>query len=243
MALDRHRRRCRTRATPSALEVRGREHGGPWWRRCRSSAAGTGVPAAGGRRAGTFPHTDAEIERDARLPRTRRSLDELFAVVPEALRLAGGLDLAEGMPEPDVVAHMEDLGGANRARGDRPGVLRRAPAPTTTRSPRSTGPWPARSEFVTSYTPYQPEVAQGVLQAVFEFQTMVARLTRAWRSPTPRSTTGPSALGRGGQPGRRGHGAPGGVGLGRGPPHWREVLATFAAGTGHRVETCRWSTA
>ena len=74
-----------------------------------------------------------------------------------------------------MLAHLEDLAGANRARADRlvcfaGGGAYDHEVPPVVRA------LAGRSEFVTSYTPYQPEVAQGVLQAVFEFQTMVARL-------------------------------------------------------------------
>ena len=102
-------------------------------------------------------------------------MDELFSVVPEALRLQRDLELADGAGEPDVLAHMEGLADRNRARSDRLVCFAGGGAydheiPSVTRA------LAGRSEFVTSYTPYQPEVAQGVLQAVFEYQTMVARL-------------------------------------------------------------------
>src|SRR5438270_7563016 len=104
------------------------------------------------------------------------SLDELFAAVPEALRLARGLDVPPGLSEPDALAEMERLAAANAACGpdlvcfagggaydhEVPSVVRRLAF---------------RSEFVTAYTPYQPEVAQGVLQTLFEYQTLLTRIT------------------------------------------------------------------
>ena len=103
------------------------------------------------------------------------SVDELFAAVPEAIKLQQALELADGVGEPDVLAHMEGYADRNRARTDRLVCFAGGGAydheiPSVTRA------LAGRSEFVTSYTPYQPEVAQGVLQAVFEFQTMVARI-------------------------------------------------------------------
>ena len=102
------------------------------------------------------------------------SVDDLFACIPPALRLAGGLDLAPGLSEPDAAQEMARLAGANRAATDlicfAGGGAYDHDIPAVTRA------LAGRSEFVTSYTPYQPEVAQGVLQALFEYQTLVARL-------------------------------------------------------------------
>ena len=120
-----------------------------------------------------IPHTDDDFARmlgDLGLS----SADELFGSVPAALRLAGGLDLPAGMPEPDVAGEMARLAGANRAPADlvcfAGGGAYDHDIPAVTRA------LAGRSEFVTSYTPYQPEVAQGVLQALFEYQTLVSRL-------------------------------------------------------------------
>ena len=119
------------------------------------------------------PHTDEDFSRmlgDLGLDRA----DDLFACVPAALRLAGGLDLPAGMAEPDVAAELARLAGANQTGSDlvcfAGGGAYDHDIPAVTRS------LAGRSEFVTSYTPYQPEVAQGVLQALFEYQTLVSRL-------------------------------------------------------------------
>ena len=119
------------------------------------------------------PHTEEDFARmlaDLGLS----SVDDLFACIPPALRLAGGLDLAPGLSEPDAAQEMARLAGANRAASDlicfAGGGAYDHDIPAVTRA------LAGRSEFVTSYTPYQPEVAQGVLQALFEYQTLVARL-------------------------------------------------------------------
>ena len=178
------------------------------------------------------PHTDAEI--DAMLASLGlSSLDELFSTVPEALRLAGGLDLAPGLSEPEVLERAGDVAAANRPTGrelvcfagagaydhEIPAVVRRVAF---------------RSEFVTAYTPYQPEVAQGVLQALFEYQTMVARLT-GMEVANASLYDGASALVEGLNLAVAATGRPD-VWLSRGVhPNWRQVAATLAVGTGHRL--------
>jgi glycine dehydrogenase subunit 1 len=193
-----------------------------------------------------LPHTEHELAQMLGFLGLT-SLDELFAAVPAALRLGRGLDLADGSPEPDVLWRMEALGEANRARADRlvcfaGGGAYDHEVPPVVRA------LAGRSEFVTSYTPYQPEVAQGILQAVFEFQTMVARLAGL---PVANASLydGANALVEGVNLGVAASGRQT-VWLSAGvPPHWRAVLRTFAAGTGHalvdvplKVGLTRWPT-
>src|SRR5580693_1326654 len=182
--------------------------------------------------AGYAPHTEAEVESMLGFLGLS-SLDQLFDVVPEALRLAGGLDLPDGLPEPDAFAYLDDLARSNRPAGRNlicfaGGGAYDHEVPPVTRALAS------RSEFVTSYTPYQPEVAQGVLQAVFEFQTLVARLSGLAVSNAS-LYDGAAALVEAvnlavGTTGRQDVWLSHGVN-----PTWREVLATFAAGTGHQI--------
>ncbi len=179
-----------------------------------------------------LPHTDAEVAAMVAFLGLD-SLDELFATVPAALRVAGGLALADGLPEPDVFAHLEDLADANRARSDAM-VCFAGGGAYDHEVPPVVRALAGRSEFVTSYTPYQPEVAQGVLQAVFEFQTMVARLAGL---PVANASLydGASALVEAVNLGVAAAGRPT-VWVSAGVhPHWRAVLATFAAGTGHHL--------
>ena len=175
------------------------------------------------------PHTDADIERmlaDIGLS----SLDQLFEVVPEALRLAGGLDLPDGMPEPDVLAEMERLASLNRYGSDL--ICFAGAGAYDHEVPSATKRLTFRSEFVTAYTPYQPEVAQGVLQALFEYQTLISRLSGL---PVANASLydGASAAVEGvnlavAAKRRQTVWVSGGV-----HPHWRATLQTFAAGTGH----------
>jgi glycine dehydrogenase subunit 1 len=195
--------------------------------------------------AGYAPHTEAEVASMLGFLGLS-SLDDLFDVVPEALRLAGGLDLDDGMTEPDVLAYMGDLARANRPAG-RDLVCFAGGGAYDHEVPAVTRTLASRSEFVTSYTPYQPEVAQGVLQAVFEFQTLVARLTGmavANASLYDGAAATVEAV-------NLGVAASGGnvVWVSRGlNPTWREVLTTFGRGTGHRLVdvplengTTRWA--
>jgi glycine dehydrogenase subunit 1 len=102
------------------------------------------------------------------------SIDALFEPVPAAVRLRRELDLPPALSEPDLTTHLGALAGQNAT-------------PSTFASFLGAGAYrhfaPSfidqlllRSEFYTAYTPYQPEIAQGTLQAIFEFQTLVAQL-------------------------------------------------------------------
>ncbi|MGD0899174.1 MAG: aminomethyl-transferring glycine dehydrogenase subunit GcvPA [Thermoguttaceae bacterium] len=103
------------------------------------------------------------------------SLEELFAMVPAELRLGRPLDLPPAMGEMELTAHVAALAARN--------------TPATAAAcflgggsydhfiPAAVDSIASRSEVVTSYTPYQPEVSQGNLQALFEYQTLVTQLT------------------------------------------------------------------
>ncbi|MGH9021359.1 MAG: glycine dehydrogenase, partial [Acidimicrobiales bacterium] len=118
-----------------------------------------------------LPHTDAEVDEMLAFLGLA-SLDDLFAHIPVGVRLSGGLALPAGRSEPDVAALV-----AERVRANSPGLTCYAGAGAYDHEvPPVVRALASRSEFVTAYTPYQPEVAQGVLQAVFEFQTLVSRL-------------------------------------------------------------------
>ena len=100
------------------------------------------------------------------------SVDELFADMPQALHNPD-IDVPEGMDEVSLLAHLRELANKNAQPNGSflGGGTRQHFIPSVT-------PHLAmQSEFVTAYTPYQPEVAQGLLQATFEYQTMMTELT------------------------------------------------------------------
>src|SRR4051795_5197153 len=103
------------------------------------------------------------------------SIDELFRDVPEAARLSGPIeDLRMHASEMAVERHMAALSRKNMVAGDVPFFL--GCGAYRHHVPASADHIIQRGEFLTSYTPYQPEIAQGTLQMLFEFQTQVARL-------------------------------------------------------------------
>ncbi|HTA79917.1 MAG TPA: aminotransferase class V-fold PLP-dependent enzyme, partial [Terracidiphilus sp.] len=102
-----------------------------------------------------------------------KSIDDLFAVIPAEYRLTRDLDVPRQMGESEIVDYFKAAAqknttdyasflGAGAYRHYRPVII---------------DSLVQRGEFLTSYTPYQPEITQGTLQAIFEFQTMIAELT------------------------------------------------------------------
>ena len=104
------------------------------------------------------------------------SVDDLFEQIPPGVRLGRPLELEPPLSEPELVAHLSELAARN--------------ADTTCETsflgagiydhyvPAVVDAVLARGEFLTAYTPYQPEMSQGVLQAIFEYQTAICELTR-----------------------------------------------------------------
>ena len=121
-----------------------------------------------------LPHSDAE-RAEMLAVIGAASEDALFDAVPRSAFKRSPLDLPPHAPEFMVEAHMRALAKQNRAAGDGPffvgaGAYRH-------HVPASVDHLIQRSEWLTAYTPYQPEISQGTLQMLFEFQTQVAQLT------------------------------------------------------------------
>ncbi len=155
------------------------------------------------------------------------SLEDLFAEIPEAVRLRRPLDLAPGMAEQEVFDHLSSLAARNRHADSEVTFL--GAGMYDHYVPALIDSILARSEFLTPYTPYQPEISQGGLQVMFEFQTAISELTGL---PVSNASVyeGPSAVAAAGYLAKQETGRSKLV-VSRGlHPHSREVLVTHAAG-------------
>ncbi len=170
-----------------------------------------------------FPHTEADIAEMLSAVGAA-SVDELFASVPADCRFESPPDLPEALDEWRLARRAGDM--AAEAGGDWKTFLNAGSQ--SHHIPALVPQLAGRSEFLTAYTPYQPEMSQGTLQAIFEYQTLVSRLTGLAVSNasmydgatamaeavlmaqrvTKRRTVAVSKLVH---------------------PHWREVLATYLA--------------
>jgi glycine dehydrogenase subunit 1 len=119
-----------------------------------------------------LPHTQAEIEAMLEVI-SKPTLDALFETIPESARFEGQLDVPPALDEPRLMRHMTELAQKNTAAS----MLSFLGAGMYDHHvPPAVDQLLLRSEFYTAYTPYQPEVAQGTLQAIWEFQTIVSEL-------------------------------------------------------------------
>jgi glycine dehydrogenase subunit 1 len=103
------------------------------------------------------------------------TVEELFADIPESLRLRRPLDLDDGRSEQEVYAELRDLAARNVSTEDEVSFL--GGGMYDHYVPALIDSIILRSEFLTPYTPYQPEISQGGLQAMFEYQTAISELT------------------------------------------------------------------
>jgi glycine dehydrogenase subunit 1 len=120
------------------------------------------------------PHTDDDIDQMLEAIGLS-SVDQLFDRIPEAVRLDRPLALPDGVSEMEIQADLEALAARNRSTDDL--VCFAGAGAYDHYVPAVVWPLAGRSEFYTSYTPYQPELSQGVLQVLFEFQSMICELT------------------------------------------------------------------
>jgi len=122
-----------------------------------------------------IPNSTPEVKKELMQELGIQSVDELYKDIPEKFLLKRKLNLPDGMSEFEVKRHVEALLSKNKTFPEMPTFL-------------GAGCWPhyvpavveniiLRSELLTSYTPYQPEISQGMLQALFEYQSMICELT------------------------------------------------------------------
>jgi glycine dehydrogenase subunit 1 len=161
------------------------------------------------------------------------AIGDLFADVPAGVRLDRPLDLPPGKPEQEVYAYLRDLAARNVSAEDELTFLgagmydHYVPALIDTLL--------SRSEFLTPYTPYQPEISQGGLQVMFEYQTAISELTAL---PVSNASVyeGPSAVAAAGWLARLHNQRPRFLISRSVHPHSRETLATSSAGWGTTIE-------
>jgi glycine dehydrogenase subunit 1 len=120
------------------------------------------------------PHTDDDV-REMLGALGVGSMDDLFSQIPSSVRLDRPLDIPEGVSEMEILADMKALAARNRSAEDL--VCFAGAGAYDHYVPSVVWSLAARSEFYTSYTPYQPELSQGVLQALFEYQSMICEIT------------------------------------------------------------------
>jgi glycine dehydrogenase subunit 1 len=124
--------------------------------------------------SGYLPLTDAD--REAMLEAIGvDSVDDLFEQIPEGVRFDRPLDVAAALPEAALVRHLEELAARNADTSRELSFLGMGIYDHYV--PAVVDAFLSRGEFLTAYTPYQPEMSQGVLQAIFEYQTAICELT------------------------------------------------------------------
>lgn len=122
-----------------------------------------------------FPHTDSEMKKMLEVcgKRTLDELfDELFDEIPESIQFKRDYDLSSEMSEVELRRFFSELGAKNK-----PLICFAGAGCYDHYSPAVISHIISRSEFLTSYTPYQAEISQGTLQYIFEFQSMMTELT------------------------------------------------------------------
>jgi glycine dehydrogenase subunit 1 len=160
------------------------------------------------------------------------SVQELFQAVPSGLRLGRELALGEGLSEQEVFEEFRSLAARNTSAEDEISFL--GAGMYDHYVPALVDSIISRSEFLTPYTPYQPEISQGGLQAMFEYQTAISELTGL---PVSNASVyeGPSAVAAAGYVAKNTNGR-GRFVISRGVhPHARETLRTHAHAWGMEV--------
>jgi glycine dehydrogenase subunit 1 len=161
------------------------------------------------------------------------AVEDLFESIPPGVRLRRPIDLPPGQPEQDVYAELRRLAERNVSAEDETTFL--GAGMYDHYVPSIVDMLTSRSEFLTPYTPYQPEVSQGGLQVMFEYQTAICELTGL---PISNASVyeGPSAVGAAAYLAKLANKRPRLLVSRAVHPHSRETLRTLAVGYGTTVE-------
>jgi glycine cleavage system P protein (glycine dehydrogenase) subunit 1 len=119
-------------------------------------------------------HTPEDIQAMLKVIGTS-NVDDLFSDLPENVFMKEALDLPDGLCEEEVLRFFRKTAGQNRGQDQLTSFL--GGGVYDSAIPAAVDAIISRSEFLTAYTPYQPEVSQGTLQAIYEWQTFICRLT------------------------------------------------------------------
>jgi glycine dehydrogenase subunit 1 len=175
------------------------------------------------------PHSEADV-REMLAEVGVSDLAELYADIPADLILDGPLDVPEALSEWEAVRRVEELAARNPT-----AICFAGGGIYDHHVPAVVDHIIRRSEFYTAYTPYQPEVAQGTLQAIYEFQTMVCELTGMEVSNASiydgATSTGEAALMAMAVTRRSGIVYPGSL-----HPHYRKVVHNYVSGIGAAIQ-------
>jgi glycine dehydrogenase subunit 1 len=179
-----------------------------------------------------LPHTDEDVAAMLGVVGVS-DLDGLFAAIPADCRMSGELQLPPALTEWELDGHMDRLAGTMAVEPEWSTFL--GAGSYDHHIPAVVSSLAARSEFVTSYTPYQPELLQGTLQGLYEYQTLAARLL-GMEVATASHYDGAAALAEAllmaVRIAKRKK-----VALSRAlHPHYREVVRTYFAPTGYEIE-------
>ena len=178
-----------------------------------------------------IPHTAKDIEKILKAVGAG-SAEELFSQLPAASRLKGPLAIPDGLSEQELLSHLKALSSKNSTVEEYSCFL--GAGAYNHYIPSIVDAVISRSEFYTSYTPYQPELSQGTLQAIFEYQTLVCQLT-GMDVANASLYDGATAVAEAALMARRITGRQGIVLASALHPEYRETVATYLTGTGDHL--------
>ena len=185
-----------------------------------------------------IPHTEQDIQKILKALGAS-TVEDVLSQLPASLRLKKPLDLPSGLSEQELGAHLRELGGRNSTVQDYSSFL--GAGAYNHYIPAIVDSVISRSEFFTSYTPYQPELSQGTLQAIFEYQTLVCQLT-GMDVANASLYDGATAVAEACLMARRITGRQGIVLSGALHPEYRETVKTYLVGTGDQLSEAMYCT-